>query len=85
LLALNLVGVPLAGFSPGLAIAAIVLALLLWGLFCWRFSFPLYLAFLYPVIIALVIFIALRSLLLTLQGRTTWKGRTLSRPKIHWV
>ena len=85
LLALSLVGVPLAGFSPGLALAAMALAFLLWGLFCWRFGFPLYLACLYPVIMALVIFIALRSLLLTLQGRTTWKGRTLSRPKIHWV
>jgi len=85
LLALSLVGVPLAGFSPGLAIAAMALALLLWGLFCWRFGFPLYLAGLYPVIMALVIFIALRSLLLTLRGRTTWKGRTLSRPKIHWL
>jgi len=85
LLALSLVGVPLAGFSPGLAIAAIALALLLWGLFCWRFEFPLYLAFLYPVIIALVIFIALRSLLFTLRGRATWKGRTLDRPKIHWL
>jgi len=85
LLALSLVGVPLAGFSPGLALAAIALALLLWGLFCWRFGFPLYLAGLYPVIMTLVIFIALRSLVLTLRGRTTWKGRTLSRPQIHWV
>ena len=85
LLALSLVGVPLAGFSPGLAIAAMVLALLLWVLFCWRFGLPLYLAGLYPVIMTLVIFIALRSLVLTLRGRTTWKGRTLSRPQIHWV
>lgn len=85
LLGLSLGGVPLAGFSPGLAIAAMVLAFLLWGLFCWRFGFPLYLACLYPVIIALAIFIALRSLLLTLRGHATWKGRTLSRPRIHWL
>jgi chlorobactene glucosyltransferase len=78
ILALGLAG---AGSSQNLvpAARAVALSLLLWGLANWRFGFPLYLTFLYPLTILLTLVIALRSMLLTLTGRATWKGRRLTR------
>jgi chlorobactene glucosyltransferase len=60
---------------------AVVLSLLLWGFTHWRFGFPLYLTFLYPLTMLLTVVIALRSMVFTLAGRATWKGRRLARPQ----
>jgi chlorobactene glucosyltransferase len=64
-----------------LAAWAVVLSLLLWGFTYWRFGFPLYLTLLYPLTVLLTVVIALRSMVLTLLGRATWKGRRLARPQ----
>jgi chlorobactene glucosyltransferase len=64
-----------------LAAWAVVLSLLLWGFTHWRFGFPLYLTFLYPLTVLLTVVIALCSMVLTLAGRATWKGRRLARPQ----
>jgi chlorobactene glucosyltransferase len=61
-----------------LAMWAVVLSLLLWGFTYWRFGFPLYLTLLYPLTMLLTVVIALRSMVLTLAGRATWKGRRLT-------
>jgi hypothetical protein len=58
----------------------VVLSLTLWGLTCGRFGFPLYLAFLYPLTVLVSVIVAMRSMVLTLLGRTSWKGRRLARP-----
>jgi chlorobactene glucosyltransferase len=81
---LGLLIVPLPALSVRLAVISIAVSLLLWGITHWRFGFPLYLALLYPLTIILAVIIALRSMVLTLAGRTTWKGRTLARQKIRW-
>jgi chlorobactene glucosyltransferase len=65
--------------SVALAAWAVVLSLGLWGLTYWRFGFPLYLTFLYPLTMLLTVVIALCSMVLTLSGRATWKGRRLTR------
>lgn len=77
LLALRGVGVPISASSIFLAIGAVALSLLLWVIPYWRFGFPLWLACLYPVTVLLAAIIASRSMLLTLRGQATWKGRVL--------
>lgn len=78
-------------FSPDqvqiiwLCAIAILEALLLWMLTTWRFRFPGYLFLVYPAIIFMSVWIALRSVYLSLRGKSTWKGRTLERQKIHWI
>ncbi len=64
------------------ALLAVGEMLALWGIAMARLRFPLHLAFLYPVHILLLVFIALRSLLWTATGRATWKGRALPRQRI---
>jgi chlorobactene glucosyltransferase len=61
--------------SAGTALAAVLLALLLWGLCHAKFRFPLYLAAGYPLSVGLGIVIALRSMLAAYNGRAHWKGR----------
>jgi chlorobactene glucosyltransferase len=72
---------PLALTRNPFAIADVLLALLLWLIFCRRFQLPLYLTFLYPLTIALAVGIAFRSLGITLLGRGVWKGRVLAVTK----
>lgn len=83
-LGLGITGMPLSGLSLGLATAAVAVSLLLWGISHWRFGFPLYLVFLYPLSLLLVVAIAMSSMVLTMAGRTTWKGRRLVRHEIRW-
>jgi hypothetical protein len=78
ILTLCAAGVPIPPSICALAVAAIVLSLLLWGLTHRQFRFPLYLCLFYPVTIILASFIAARSMTLTLRKKTTWKGRNLA-------
>ena len=83
-LALWFTGVHILSLSIILAATSVAIASVLWGITYWRFGFPLYLTFLYPVSMILIFTIAMSSIILTLTGRTTWKGRTLIRQKVHW-
>jgi chlorobactene glucosyltransferase len=78
-------GKPLAYFPPNLAAIATLQSLLLWRIAYRRFRLPAYLVLLYPLSLSLFILIGLRSLVLTLTGRATWKGRQLDRPAIRWL
>jgi chlorobactene glucosyltransferase len=71
-------GASLPSGSISLAVAAVAVSLMLWGLSYWRFGFHLWLVPLYPVSVLSAVWLALRSLLLTVRGRATWKGRTLA-------
>lgn len=79
LLAAAALGAPLPGTAVALAAGCVAAALVLWLITAVRFRFPLYLALLYPVVVALGVAIALRSAVLTAMGRTTWKGRPVAR------
>lgn len=83
-LVLGMTGAPVSRLSLGLAVTAVAGSLLLWGITHWRFRFPLYLALFYPVTMLLAVTIAMYSMVLTLAGRATWKGRTLIRQTIRW-
>jgi chlorobactene glucosyltransferase len=80
-----LAGFTLTEFPPNLAGVAVVLSVLLWALALRRFRFPLYLAVLYPITISLWLLVVLRSLVLTMRGQTTWKGRDLVHPAMRWL
>ena len=78
-----LLGVQIAPLLLTLSAIQIVLALTLFGLFYRRFELPLYLTFCYPLTVLMGAVLAFRSIFLTLRGRSTWKGRTLLRPKVR--
>ncbi len=66
---------------PALAIALAATAegLLLWILIARWFGFPLWLALLHPLLLAVGLALAVNSLWATRAGRARWKGRPLSR------
>lgn len=83
-LVLAATGATMSELSLGLAAAAVALSLLLWAVSTWRFGFPLYLVFMYPLTILFAVTIALSSMVLTISGRSTWKGRRIIKQKIRW-
>lgn len=68
---------------PQLASISVASSLLLWIVTYRRFGFPLYLALFYPITILLAGLVAMRSMVLTLRGQATWKGRTLIKQGGH--
>lgn len=70
---------PLAGFSVGLAALGAGLGLLLWAITCARFHYPAWLVPLYPLVTGFAVFLALRSAVVAVTGRGTWKGRAMAR------
>lgn len=66
-------------------LACIGLSLLLWLLPYREIGVPLYLVPLYPATVLANVWVAARSLLLTLRGRVSWKGRPTARPRWRWL
>jgi chlorobactene glucosyltransferase len=58
---------------------AVFLALLLWVLSNLRFHFPLYLVLTYPASVIFMTVIAMASMVLTMQGKATWKDRVMPK------
>ena len=79
-------------FSPALispdlvfrAAAACILAFTMWLIMLGKFGLPIYLVFFYPAAVFLTVVVALRSMLLHLFGRATWKDRVLGRVPTRW-
>jgi len=75
--------VPLAQLiEPAVCIG---LSLLLWLIPYLELRVDSAMGLLYPVTILVNELVAFRSLLLSLSGRLTWKGRALARPKWKWL
>jgi chlorobactene glucosyltransferase len=68
-----------------LAVAAVAVTYAHWALLYRHFRLSIALAALYPLILILLELIAWRSLLLTLFGRTIWKGRRVVKYRIRLV
>lgn len=83
-LAAALLGVQIESPYLELAGATVGVSLLLWTLFYWRFRYPLYLALLYPGVLSIYVWTALRAALLSLKGEVEWKGRALGRQRLRW-
>lgn len=79
-LAGHLMGMNLGEIQP--ALWSVLLSLGLWGLTYKRFGYPIHWALLYPVSIALMLWLAWGSLVRTLNGKAIWKARTL--PQVRW-
>lgn len=84
-LAADYYGLKLFAYPTGLALFAVFQSLLLWGIAYRRFRFPVYLVLFYPLSMSLFLLIGMRSMLLTISGRATWKGRTMIAPERRWL
>lgn len=83
-LLLRIINLPVFWTSVWLALIACLQATLLWGLTLWRFRFPFWTVILYPVTILLSEIVAFNSIYATLFGQSTWKGRSINKPKVSW-
>lgn len=68
-----------------LALATIAIAAGIWLLTALKFDLPRRLLLLFPATMTASTFIGLRSMALTIAGRTRWNGRTLVRRKARWI
>ena len=66
-------------------VACLALSILLWLIPYGEMSIPFFLAFLYPFTILANSGVAFRSLVHSLAGRITWKGRTIARTRWKWL
>ena len=71
-------------FQPGEVFVCIGLSLLVWIIPYYEIKVPLALGFIYPGTILANEMVAFRSLILSLTGRLSWKGRQLARPRWKW-
>ena len=67
-------------FPASIALIAVGEALLMIWLAYRRFRIPAYLVLLYPVSLLIFTWIAFRSLVYSLIGYGTWKGRDIAPP-----
>lgn len=68
-----------------LSVIAAVESLALFLIAYHRQRIPIYLAFFYPLTIAAFATIALRSMVLTVNGHASWKGRELMKADVKWL
>ena len=68
---------------PHLALC-VSLSVLLWLLPFTEARIPLRLALIYPIHSAASVFIAFRSLVMSMSGRLSWKGRSLGKQRWKW-
>lgn len=77
LLGLALSGTNVPETTVVLALVTVGCSIILWAMTHIRFRYPIYLTFLYPVSVFLWVLMAMRSMIMTIAGQTTWKGRTI--------
>lgn len=82
--AAHAMNVAVESYSYPLACLAVIESLAIWALAYNRFRIPLYLVFFYPVSFGLFVLIAFRSLVYTLLGQASWKGREVAPPVWKW-
>jgi chlorobactene glucosyltransferase len=61
------------------------LSVLIWFISYWELRLPLLLSLIYPITMIANEITAFQSLLLSITGRFSWKGRQLPRPKWKWI
>lgn len=76
---------PVSLHSIQMVVLAILLGVAGWFGYYWRFRYPLYLVFFYPITILLFTLVAFRSLVVTLLGLSTWKDRKLARRRVRLI
>ncbi|MFA5844195.1 MAG: glycosyltransferase family 2 protein [Coriobacteriia bacterium] len=78
---------PLLALAAGHAAAAlpVALALVLFAIAYARTRVPVGLALLYPLTVVSLLAVGLISMVGTVRGTTTWKGRVVVRQRINWL
>jgi chlorobactene glucosyltransferase len=71
--------------QPTAVVACLALSTLLWLLPYGEMRIPFFLAFLYPFTILANTGVAFRSLVHSLSGRLTWKGRSIAQTRWKWL
>ena len=71
--------------EPGLLAATIVLSLAHWTVAYARLRLPLWPALLYPLTFLAFLAVAVRSFVVGVRRRATWKGRPVARPPTRWI
>ena len=71
------------GTAAGLAIMAFSSIFISWVMICRSFSHDIFLVFLYPLSVALMIFAAFYSMFSYSVGFTAWKGRSVKVKKVR--
>jgi chlorobactene glucosyltransferase len=71
--------------QPTAILTCLALSILLWLIPYGEMSIPFFLAFLYPFTILANVGVAFRSLVHSLGGHITWKGRTIARIRWKWL
>lgn len=71
--------------TPRLALIAVLEMLLLFFIAYRRLGIPTYMALFYWLTILLFFLVAMRSMVLSLTGHASWKGRTLKNVEIRWI
>ena len=67
-------------------IISVAFSIIIWILASQRFRFSVYLVLLYPIALALFIFVAANSFIQVLNGSATWKDRALDQAaNIRWL
>ena len=74
-----------AALASRLALVAVLETMLLVFMAYRRLGIPLYMTLLYWLTTFLFVLVALRSMVLSLTGRASWKGRTLKTVAIRWI
>ena len=86
--ALAVLHVALPGRVPvdtGLLAATIALSLAHWTFTYARLHLPLWPALLYPLTFVAFLTVAVRSFVVGVRRRATWKGRPVERPPMRWL
>lgn len=68
--------------QPATVVICLLLSIILWLIHYIEMRFPIGLAFLYPFTVLANVGVAFRSLVYSIGGRITWKGRNIA--PIHW-
>ncbi len=71
--------------QPTAVVACLALSFFLWLIPFIEMNIPFILAFLYPLTILANTGVAFRSLVHSMGGRVTWKGRSIARTRWKWL
>jgi chlorobactene glucosyltransferase len=79
----------LFGITPSASYGELAICIgfsvLIWCITYWELKFPLILGLIYPITMIANERAAFQSLMFSLSGRLSWKGRPLPRPKWKWL
>jgi chlorobactene glucosyltransferase len=68
-----------------LACLAVLETMLLFAIAYRRIGIPMYMTLVYSLTIFLFVLVAMRSMVISLTGHASWKGRTIKTVEVRWI